>query len=212
MEGTGEKPLVSECVVLPFSLLSNLQGLEPGLLPGHRGNKPASPARRRNSRRGEMKKVLISMVMICLLLPQVARAKESRRTHEQLLADMQTHRDFVEKINAAAGVQIECSKAVTAKIPVLAQTPGGFVMMQDAMEACRRNYNDVRIQYDKWLSTLPQPEIAMDTTEAKLTSWGTDYEVHKTTTAHGVDEQWVFRGDRHRSLYFHNGTLATIQE
>jgi len=43
--------------------------------------------------------------------------------------------------------------------------------------------------------------------------WGGVYQINKTTTPHGVHEQWVFGSGTDRAyLYFDNGILTAIQE
>jgi hypothetical protein len=43
----------------------------------------------------------------------------------------------------------------------------------------------------------------------KETSWGKPNHINRTTTAHGVHEQWVYGGGNY--LYFENGRLTAIQ-
>lgn len=43
----------------------------------------------------------------------------------------------------------------------------------------------------------------------QLKDWGRPMSINKTTTASGINEQWVY-GSRY--LYFDNGVLTTIQE
>ncbi|WJF84126.1 hypothetical protein QRA13_06145 [Bacillus velezensis] len=44
----------------------------------------------------------------------------------------------------------------------------------------------------------------------QLKDWGRPKSIHKTTTASGINEQWVYGISRY--LYFDNGVLTTIQE
>lgn len=44
----------------------------------------------------------------------------------------------------------------------------------------------------------------------QLKDWGRPKSIHKTTTASGINEQWVYGISRY--LYFENGVLTTIQE
>ena len=51
-------------------------------------------------------------------------------------------------------------------------------------------------------------EIGMLRFEVVDSNWGRPERIHKTTTASGTDEQWVYpRG----YLYFHHGVLTAIQ-
>lgn len=55
----------------------------------------------------------------------------------------------------------------------------------------------------------PGVSIGMTTQQvAEQTSWGRPNKVNRTTTANGVDEQWVYNGGY---LYFHNGILRSVQ-
>ena len=182
-----------------------------------------------------MEKVLIALVMICLLLAQVAWAKDSR-SPAQLKADMDAYLDFENKINAASKVAEKCrnekintamkvtqkcsadftinsARGVAATVQIYNECMKGTDAREIFNECSRASgFDELIRQRNAWKVRCPSPAIGMNADEAMFTNWGQGYEVHKTTTAHGVDEQWVFGGDHPRSLCFHNGILTTIQE
>ena len=49
----------------------------------------------------------------------------------------------------------------------------------------------------------------MSKDDVLASSWGKPQEINTTTTAHGVREQWVYRG--YNYLYFTDGVLTAIQ-
>ncbi|MCM0082307.1 hypothetical protein L4X63_11975 [Geomonas sp. Red32] len=49
------------------------------------------------------------------------------------------------------------------------------------------------------------------TTEQVRTAWGKPYRVNRTSTASGVNEQWVMREDASTCVYFDDGVCTTIQ-
>jgi hypothetical protein len=52
--------------------------------------------------------------------------------------------------------------------------------------------------------------LGMTADEVRASKWGRSWEVHRTTTANSVREQWVYRGNRF--LYFDNGVLTGMQD
>lgn len=54
------------------------------------------------------------------------------------------------------------------------------------------------------------PVIGISAAQAEISSWGRPDSVNRTTTSHGVSEQWVY-GSR-GYLYFESGRLTAIQE
>jgi hypothetical protein len=54
------------------------------------------------------------------------------------------------------------------------------------------------------------PEIGMTQNEVRNTAWGSPDSVNKTTTANGVNEQWVY--PRYKYVYFEDGVVTSIQE
>ena len=60
------------------------------------------------------------------------------------------------------------------------------------------------------LAAMPGAKIGMTmATVISKTSWGKPVSVNRTTTAKGVEEQWVYGGGNY--LYFFNGKLTAIQ-
>ena len=57
------------------------------------------------------------------------------------------------------------------------------------------------------------PYIGMSREELERSFWGTPKKINKTTTVHGVREQWVYDryGDR-AYVYVSNGIVTAIQE
>lgn len=51
--------------------------------------------------------------------------------------------------------------------------------------------------------------IGMTSKQVLNSSWGRPSDINRTTTAHGVSEQWVYNGSSY--LYFTNGKLTAIQ-
>lgn len=51
--------------------------------------------------------------------------------------------------------------------------------------------------------------LGMTAVQVRASGWGVPQSVNRTTTAHGVHEQWVYGG--HNYLYFENGVLTNIQ-
>lgn len=51
--------------------------------------------------------------------------------------------------------------------------------------------------------------IGMTSDEIIDSSWGKPARVHRTTTAYGASEQWVYKSGN--ALYFENGVLTAIQ-
>ncbi|MEO3355780.1 hypothetical protein [Acinetobacter haemolyticus] len=73
----------------------------------------------------------------------------------------------------------------------------------------RTSTQNIRDQY----LAKPEPYIGMTVAEAEKSRWGLPSKVNRTTTATGVNEQWVFRrssGDKY--LYFRGGKLTSISE
>ena len=63
---------------------------------------------------------------------------------------------------------------------------------------------------------LPQKPAVIGMTPDQVktqTNWGNPWAVHRTITARGESEQWVYRGAMGKSqyLYFVNGNLTAIQ-
>ncbi|OTG79417.1 hypothetical protein [Acinetobacter sp. ANC 4648] len=58
-----------------------------------------------------------------------------------------------------------------------------------------------------------EPKIGMIKTEAEKSTWGYPDKINTTTTASGVNEQWVYKWGKYQSryLYFKNNILTTIQ-
>ncbi|MGW8442032.1 tetratricopeptide repeat protein [Paenibacillus sp. S33] len=54
------------------------------------------------------------------------------------------------------------------------------------------------------------PQIGMTEQEVIDSKWGLPKHVNKTTTAYGVNEQWVY--DRYKYIYFENGFVTAIQD
>jgi len=52
--------------------------------------------------------------------------------------------------------------------------------------------------------------IGMDAEQCRE-SWGNPDRMNNTTTAYGTDTQWCYDDFCSNALYFHNGTLRTIQ-
>ena len=51
--------------------------------------------------------------------------------------------------------------------------------------------------------------IGMTQVEVLKKGWGKPIDINRTTTANGVDEQWVYKNNHY--LYFEDGILVTIQ-
>lgn len=67
-----------------------------------------------------------------------------------------------------------------------------------------------RAAYNAELKKKPGVTVGMTAQEViNKTSWGRPAKVNRTTTASGVDEQWVYGGGNY--LYFRNGVLRSIQ-
>lgn len=97
-----------------------------------------------------------------------------------------------------------------------------------AMDRLTRDYPDAAKKYEKdraKISALASAErqerefsgrfqrpIRIGDSESQVMSvgWGAPSKVNRTTTAAGVQEQWVYEGNRF--LYFDNGRLTAIQE
>lgn len=82
---------------------------------------------------------------------------------------------------------------------------------QENAEKERKRLEAIRRAAQERREAMPPPRIGM--TKAQVinqTSWGRAYDVHRTTTASGTREQWVY-GNR-RYLYFDNGVLTAIQD
>jgi len=78
---------------------------------------------------------------------------------------------------------------------------------------------EVQTEYDSRtkqpLITGPQrPEIGMSAEQARALPhpWGEPKDVNRTTTASGVNEQWVYGERSRRYLYFTNGILTAISD
>ncbi|WP_025722548.1 zinc ribbon domain-containing protein [Paenibacillus polymyxa] len=54
------------------------------------------------------------------------------------------------------------------------------------------------------------PQIGMTEQEVIDSKWGLPKHVNKTTTAYGVNEQWVY--DHYKYIYFENGFVTAIQD
>ncbi|MGG4497386.1 tetratricopeptide repeat protein [Brevibacillus reuszeri] len=53
------------------------------------------------------------------------------------------------------------------------------------------------------------PAIGMTAADVRNSNWGQPRKINKTTTAHGVNEQWVYD---YKYIYLENGTVTSIQE
>lgn len=57
----------------------------------------------------------------------------------------------------------------------------------------------------------PSPRIGMSKMDViENTNWGKAYQINRTITASGTQEQWVYGSGQY--LYFRNGTLTAIQD
>lgn len=63
---------------------------------------------------------------------------------------------------------------------------------------------------DSEIEQKPEPSIGMTASEVRSSSWGSPNDINKTTTAYGVNEQWVYGGGRY--IYFEDGIVSAIQE
>ena len=63
---------------------------------------------------------------------------------------------------------------------------------------------------DSEIEQKPEPSIGMTSSEVRSSSWGSPNDINKTTTAYGVNEQWVYGGGRY--IYFEDGIVSAIQE
>jgi hypothetical protein len=59
------------------------------------------------------------------------------------------------------------------------------------------------------MAARPGIKIGMTQEQALASQWGKPISVNRTTTAHGVREQWVYNSKSY--LYFDNGILTAIQ-
>lgn len=55
-----------------------------------------------------------------------------------------------------------------------------------------------------------EPQIGMDETDVKLSSWGRPKKINKTTSKGGISEQWVY--DNNKYIYLEDGIVTSIQE
>lgn len=55
-----------------------------------------------------------------------------------------------------------------------------------------------------------EPQIGMTAEEVRNSSWGSPKDINRTTTANGVDEQWVYSG--YRYVYLEDGIVTAIQD
>jgi hypothetical protein len=58
-------------------------------------------------------------------------------------------------------------------------------------------------------STKPGVSIGMTTRQVIENGWGAPLDKHRTTTAAGTSEQWVYGGRQY--LYFENDILVSVQ-
>lgn len=63
---------------------------------------------------------------------------------------------------------------------------------------------------DSEIEQKSEPSIGMTASEVRSSSWGSPNDINKTTTAYGVNEQWVYGGGRY--IYFEDGIVSAIQE
>ncbi|MEN8424045.1 hypothetical protein ABFO63_10370 [Acinetobacter junii] len=77
-----------------------------------------------------------------------------------------------------------------------------------------KNAQAKRDQEDREWKNTPSPKIGMTTNQARDSKWGDPDKINKTTTAKGMNEQWVYRRSHQGSkyLYFENGILTAIQD
>lgn len=54
------------------------------------------------------------------------------------------------------------------------------------------------------------PAIGITREQLKLTSWGLPEDINKTSTEHGVSEQWVYGDGKY--VYIDDGIVTAIQE
>lgn len=81
----------------------------------------------------------------------------------------------------------------------------------------QREENQRWIQRQRDAARPKAPVVGMSAADAMALPfpWGKPAKVNKTTTARGIQEQWVYtdiQGSPIRYLYFVNGALTTIQE
>lgn len=54
------------------------------------------------------------------------------------------------------------------------------------------------------------PLVGMTADEVRKSTWGNPKDINRTTTSYGVDEQWVYYGNRY--VYLKNGIVTAIQD
>ncbi|OME54136.1 hypothetical protein BSK59_16280 [Paenibacillus odorifer] len=54
------------------------------------------------------------------------------------------------------------------------------------------------------------PAIGMTEEKVLLSNWGKPKDINRTTTKYGVDEQWVYSGNRY--VYLEDGIVTAVQE
>lgn len=61
--------------------------------------------------------------------------------------------------------------------------------------------------------TRDKPRIGMTKMEVEQSTWGYPYDINKTTTEYGVNEQWVYKVyNNYKYVYLDDGIVTAIQE
>lgn len=92
-----------------------------------------------------------------------------------------------------------------------------LAQQESSMSRNREERKDYLIKEygEKWALYIINKKVCIGMNKAAvIESWREPDDINKTTTAHGVNEQWVYEGENYKNkyLYFDDGVLTTIQE